>query len=66
MTHRLPDECAKVTLRLRAEDMDLLRLLFPGQVNEVVRSLLAQYCTHIRAKGMAARVDGQAGVPSDV
>lgn len=64
MTHRLPDACEKVTWRLRSADMELLRLLFPNKVNDVVRDLLTQYCDHIREAGLSARRDQQSTPPN--
>ncbi len=55
MTSRLPDSCEKVTWRIRTADLELLRILFPGRVNDTVRDLLGQYCDHIREAGRLAR-----------
>lgn len=66
MTRPLPDTCEKVTWRVRTQDVELLRLLFPGKVNDTVRDLLAQYCDHIRNAGLEAREAQRAGAPPQV
>jgi hypothetical protein len=48
---------------MRADDLALLEVLFPGKVNEVARDVLHQYCEHLlRSAGdqvLEARKGGQ-------
>lgn len=46
----LPFDKEKVNWTMRADDMELLRLLFPENVNEVVRDLVHTLCDSLRAK----------------
>lgn len=49
MPNPLPEEYERVTWRVWSEDVETLRLLFPGRVNEVVRELLSAYCARVRS-----------------
>ncbi len=49
MPNPLPEEYERITWRMWAADMDTLRLLFPGRVNEVAREVFHQYCERIRS-----------------
>jgi len=45
----LPEENTKVCWRIQSSDLDLLRALFPGRVNEVVRTIIGVYCERVRS-----------------
>lgn len=45
----LPEENTKVCWRITSADLDLLRSLFPGRVNEVVRTIIGVYCERVRS-----------------
>lgn len=49
MPNPLPEEYERVTWRITTTDLETLRLLFPGRVNEIVRELLSVYCGRIRS-----------------
>lgn len=51
MPAKLLDDIEKATYRLRAADLELLRLLFPGKVNDVLRELVTRYCDQLRIRG---------------
>lgn len=64
MPNPLPEEYERCTWRVWAADVDTLRLLFPGRVNEVVRELLNAYCTRIRS-GLKAQENQAVGQGTD-
>lgn len=51
MPAKLPEPQDKVTWRVETEDLALLNLLYPGKVNEVVRSLIHRACEKLREQG---------------
>ncbi len=65
MGAKLSTPSERVTWRIDADDMELLRLLFPGKVNEVARRAMRHYCESLRAKGFGQRtpVEPSANVP---
>ncbi len=44
----LPEECDKVSWRIRTSDLELLNFLFPGKVNEVARDAIRALCEALR------------------
>lgn len=52
MPAKLLDDIEKATYRLYAADIELLRLLFPGTVNSVMRELVHRYCAALTARGL--------------
>lgn len=46
----LPFDKEKVNWTMRADDMELLRILFPENVNEVVRDHVHALCEKLREK----------------
>lgn len=58
----LPEENEKVCWRINTADVELLRSLFPGRVNEVVRELLGAYCDRVRS-GLKAQQNQRATDP---
>lgn len=59
MPAKLREPWEPVKWRVDVADMELLRLLFPGQVNNVVRQVLNAYCANLRRKGF----DGRQALP---
>lgn len=54
----LPFDKEKVNWTMRADDMELLRHLFPENVNEVVRDHVHHLCEALRRKHFGARAEG--------
>lgn len=52
----LTEEMEKTCWRIPTADLELLRLVFPGRVNEVVRVVLGVYCERVRS-GLKAQQD---------
>jgi hypothetical protein len=46
---RLDFQPERVTWRMRADDMDLLRTIHPD-VNEFARAIIHEYCTRLRTR----------------
>lgn len=56
MPAKLPFPAVKLHVRLDEADVDMLNVLFPRRVNEVVRSIVRAYCDNLRKKGLSAKV----------
>lgn len=50
MPAKLKVDTEFVKWRVRSDDLELLRILFPDNVNGVVRDVLHAYANHLRAK----------------
>jgi len=48
----LPFDWERVNWRMRADDLALLEVLFPGRVNEVARDVLHKFCEHLERQGL--------------
>ena len=41
----------RVNWRMRADDLALLEVLYPGRVNEIARDVIHAYCEHLKRQG---------------
>lgn len=64
MPNPLPEPYERVTWRVSSTDLETLRLLFPGRVNEIVRELLSVYCGRIRSGLKGAENQGASSGPN--
>lgn len=54
MPRKLSTETARVNWRIDSRDLELLSILFPGQVNTQMRRVVTAYCNRLRERGFGA------------